>query len=175
MPWDIATTFEVPQADQLVELTWPGDTSNASPSTWYVPWLEPIGDQPDTPAVPIQPYPISVSTEPEQTWRPTLQSWPNQPSWVTERNCVLQNLLDSATPLFAYGADIGTPMCQVCTEHFAKLQLDVDSTWTQPEIKAKRANREDASGNQVWLSDFSHCHIFSLHIQYIQHLCSIYC
>ena len=153
MSMDSPITFDLPDSDQLVELTWSGETSTSGPLIRFVQEQEPQDFLVNTPAVPILPLQVLEPSESEQTWWPTLHNWPNQPSWVTQRNISLQKLLDSAAPLFADGADIGTPMCEVCTDHFANLKLDVDSNWTQPELSAKRAKTHDASENQVGLSD----------------------
>jgi hypothetical protein len=147
---DSPIIFDRPDVDQLVELTWPAESSTSGPLVRYV-------DTPDTllntQSVPILPVEELESPRTDNVWWPTLQNWPNQPSWVTKRNISLQKLLDSAAPLFAEEADIGTPMCEVCTEHFTKLTLNTNSKWTQPEISAKRVKTTDASENLVGLSD----------------------
>jgi hypothetical protein len=150
---DSSITFDRPDVDQLVELTWPVETSTSGPLIRFVNAPDPQELLVNTPSVPILPVQVLEPSETDQVWWPTLHNWPNQPSWVTQRNITLQKLLDSAAPLFAEEADIGTPMCEVCTDHFANLKLDVNSNWTQPEFSAKRVKIHDASENQVGHSD----------------------
>ena len=138
--------------DQLLELTWTEDLQD-SPSIRYLPPR-------DTVEAGIVPLPDS--TQPNHlkrrehtgsdialTWRPTIQVLANEPAWVVKRNLALQQLLDSAAPLFVYGADIGTPMCQVCVEHFDNMKLDVDNAWRHDEIIPKRSKKQGSSPDQV--------------------------
>jgi hypothetical protein len=112
-------------------------------------WITPVNEQNPGLAVasPAPPVDLPSTTEDptpmENTdiWRPTITPIENQPEWVSYRNTVLQKLLDSASPLFVYGADIGTPMCLTVTDQFDKLQIDFNNTWSKQEIEVKRIRR----------------------------------
>jgi hypothetical protein len=158
---DQLLTSPASDPDQLIELSWEHESSD-QPSIHYLPklanhWITPVHDQNLGLATSVSAPPVDLSSitdnpinmENTDIWRPTITPMDNQPEWVSYRNTVLQKLLDSASPLFVYGADIGTPMCQTVMDQFDKLQIDVDNTWSRQEIEVKRKRRLGNSITQV--------------------------
>jgi hypothetical protein len=154
---DQYVTPPVVDPNQLLELSWSQDTAVA-PTIQYLP-PQPATPKPVQDPLPQVELPLSnllklgladpSPSDYHQTWRPTIYTDGSEPEWVTERNEVLQDLLDAAAPMFVYGAIIGTPMCQICVDHFAKMRLDIDNTWSKKEIEQKRNMRLGHSQNKV--------------------------
>jgi hypothetical protein len=144
--------------DQVLELSWNEDL-NSTPTIQYLPVTCPVApsattSQPEGNLQQIQQPTIAESGladtsthNKDNLWRPIISTNGSEPDWVVYRNQVLQDLLDEAAPLFVIGADIGTPMCEVCREHFASLKLDVSNTWSKEEIDQDRERRQHLQPN----------------------------